>query len=97
MNQQEIIDIVTSLDYEIDDFSLTIVKEVKEYCYEIEFVAWEGLFSILIYNKKTGDDINLVNKTIDTLYEYFSDIYNERSRSIAYLRDTQDFLDIYSR
>lgn len=97
MNQQEIIDIVTSLDYEIDDFSITIVKEVNNYCYEIEFVAWEGLFSILIYNKKTGRDISLVNKTIDTLYEYFSDIYNERSKSISYLRDTQDFLDIYSR
>lgn len=97
MSQQEIIDIVTSLDYEIDDFSITIVKEVNNYCYEIEFVAWEGLFSILIYNKNTGYDISLVNKTIDTLYEYFSDIYNERSRSVAYLRDTQDFLDIYGR
>ena len=97
MNQQEIIDIVTSLDYEIDDFSITIVKEVNNYCYEIEFVAWEGLFSILVYNKKTGEDVSLVNKTIDTLYEYFSDIYNERSRSIADLRDTQDFLDIYGR
>lgn len=97
MSQQEIINVVTSLDYEIDDFSLTIVKEVKKYCYEIEFVAWEGLFSILVYNKKTGEDVNLVNKTIDTLYEYFSDIYNERIRSIANLRDTQDFLDIYGR
>jgi len=97
MKQQELLENFKSFHYEVDDYDLKIDSKYKGYTYTLNYRVWDGFIEAEVYNPKTDTLIELNTETINELFDYIIEIYNEREKAMQDIIDTQDWLDTYGR
>lgn len=92
MNQQQIIDNIKGLDFDINDDSITLAETYKGYFYGVEYNSWNGSFYLEIYNTTNEDILEILTSTYVVIFNFVSDLYNEKTKSISDIIDTNDSL-----
>tara|TARA_R110000787_G_scaffold37943_1_gene96019 strand:- start:1398 stop:1685 length:288 start_codon:yes stop_codon:yes gene_type:complete len=92
MKQQDIIDNIKGFYYEITDDGISFSETYNGYSYEIEYNSWNGSFEIAICSELNESELDILTSTIIEVSDFIIETYNEKTKSILDIIDTNESL-----